>query len=371
MTAPTAATNWELPGIAASCRRLAAWAQAGELAAVAEIAARAAAANSRIPTGENGCPQVVPPEAAAQVALQLQMSQPGAAGWVDLAMQLRWRLPATGAALSAGTIDLGRARIIAEGTSVLPDELARAVEDRVLPAASDQTTGQLRGAVRRAVIAVDPEGAEQRRADAERRAKVSLYPDEEGTATLTGTGLPGVHAAAAMARITAMARALKSSGASGGLDLLRAHILLGLLLGTMPLIPPPADGPPDGPQPPDDDTPGTPPADTSATGDPANDGPARDSVDKTPASDTSRAGDPPDDSSPDDRRPDDSRPDDSRTRDSPSDLAPSAGDGPSAAGRPSAVTARTSCAGSSACQSPGRISRRRATRTRLPMTVTA
>ena len=335
VTAPTAATNWELPGIAASCRRLAAWAQAGELAAVAEIAARAAAANSRIPTGENGCPQVVPPEAAAQVALQLQMSQPGAAGWVDLAMQLRWRLPATGAALSAATIDLGRARIIAEGTSVLPDELARAVEDRVLPAASDQTTGQLRGAVRRAVIAVDPEGAEQRRADAERRAKVSLYPDEEGTATLTGTGLPGVHAAAAMARITAMARALKSSGASGGLDLLRAHILLGLILGTMPLIPPPADGPPDGPQPPDDDTPGTPPADTSGAGDPADGGPAPDSVDDTPASDTSRAGDPPDGSSPDDRRPDDSRPDDSRPDDSPSDLAPSAGDGPSAAGGPS------------------------------------
>ena len=246
---PRAATDWELPGIASSYRRLAAWAQAGELAAVAEIAARSAAANPRIGTDDDGRPDRLPPEAAAQVALEMQMSQPAAAEWVDLAIGLRWRLPLTGAALSAGIIDLPRARIIAEGTAVLPDELASAVEDRVLPSAADQTTGQLRGAVRRAVLAADPTGAEQRRKDTERRAKIALYPDENGTATLTGSSLPGVHAAAAMARITAMARALKSSGAEGGLDLLRAHIYLGLLLGTMPLIPPPADGPPDPPPP--------------------------------------------------------------------------------------------------------------------------
>ena len=199
----------------------------------------------------------------------MQMSQPGASEWVDLAIHLRWRLPATSAALSAGVIDLGRARIIADGTAVLPDDLASAVEDRVLPKAGEQTTGQLRGAVRRAVIAADPDGAEERRKDTERRAKVSLFPDEHGTATLAGSSLPGVHAAAAMARITAMARALKSSGAKGGLDLLRAHTFLGLLLGTMPLIPPSADGPPGWPQPPDEG-PAEPLAEDGA-GDPAPD----------------------------------------------------------------------------------------------------
>src|SRR5262249_15680586 len=206
----------------------------------------------------------LPPEAAAQVALTLQMSQPGASDWVNLAMQMRWRLPSTGEALSTGTIDLARARIIAEGTAVLPDELATPVEERVLAGARDKTTGQLGGAVGRAVLAVDPEGAEERRKDAERRAKISLYPDEQGTATLAGSCLPGIHAAAAMARISAMARALKASGAQGGLDLLRAHIYLGLLLGTLPVIPPPADGPPDEAAPdgpPADDPPDTPPAD--------------------------------------------------------------------------------------------------------------
>ena len=280
---PRAATDWELPGIASNYRRLAAWAQAGELAAVAEIAARSAAANPRIGTDEDGRPDRLPPEAAAQVALEMQMSQPAAADWVDLAIDLRWRLPLTGTSLSAGVIDLARARIIAEGTAVLPDELVSAVEERVLPNAADQTTGQLRGAVRRAVLAADPTGAEQRRKDTERRAKVALYPDENGAATLTGSSLPGVHAAAAMARITAMARALKSSGAEGGLDLLRAHIYLGLLLGTMPLIPPPADGPPNPPPPPDDSPsaefllPDPPPSDAHSPDSPSPDSPSPDS----------------------------------------------------------------------------------------------
>src|SRR6266702_3889721 len=72
-----------------------------------------------------------------------------------------------------------RARLIAEATGRLSDEAARAVEERVLPAAGEQTTGMLRAALRRAVIAADPAGAERRRNESERRAKVVLYPDEE------------------------------------------------------------------------------------------------------------------------------------------------------------------------------------------------
>jgi hypothetical protein len=213
---PAGGSDWDLPGMAAGYRRLAAWAQARELAAVAEIAARRAAANPDVGVDDRGQPCQLPPEAAAEVALELRMSQFGASAWTDLGCQLRWRLPGTGAALAAGVIDLGRARIIAEATGLLSDEHAALVEQRVLRAAGEQTTGQLRVAVRRAVLAVDPEGAEQRRKRAERRARVGLYPDEEGTATLTGSGLPAIQAAAAMARLTAMARALKASGANGG-----------------------------------------------------------------------------------------------------------------------------------------------------------
>jgi hypothetical protein len=258
MAPPAALEDRDLAAVAGSWRRVASWAQAQELAAVAQIASRAAARDKDIGTSPDGRPARVPASAAAEVALELTMSQYGAAWWTDLAVTFGWRLAATGAALAAGVIDLTRARLIAEATAALSDQAARAVEDRVLPAAGDQTTGMLRAALRRAVIAADPRGAEQRRNEAERRAKVVLYPDEEHTATLAGQRLPTIHAAAAMARIKAMARALKAAGADGGIDLLSAQVYIGLLLGTLPPIPPARGTPPGDPPGPPDDPPGPP-----------------------------------------------------------------------------------------------------------------
>src|SRR6266566_591565 len=253
-----------LAGMAASYRRLASWAQAGELAIVAQLASRSAAADDQVGVDEQGRPDRLPDEACAQVSLALTMSHASASWWSALAVTLRWRLAATGAALAAGQIDLGRARLIADATAGLGEETARAVEAKILPGAGDQTTAQLRAALRRAVIAADPEGAERRREEAERRARVNLYPDEDGTASLSGYSLPSIRAAAAMARITALARALKAAGAGGGIDLLRAQVFLGLLLGTLPYIPPAAGGPPDSPpDEPPDDRPDEPPDDRS------------------------------------------------------------------------------------------------------------
>jgi len=239
----------DLAATAGSWRRIASWAQAQELAAVAQMASRAAAREEDIETDADGRPARVPASATAEVSLELTMSQCSASWWADLAVDLAWRLAATGEALAAGVIDLSRARLIAEATRMLSDQAAWAVEEKVLPAAGDMTTGALRAALRRAVIAADRDGAERRRKEAERQAKVSLYPDEESTATLAGQRLPSVHAAAAMARIKAMARAMKASGAGGGMDLLSAQVYLGLLLGTLPHIPPAEGAPPD---PPDD-----------------------------------------------------------------------------------------------------------------------
>jgi hypothetical protein len=247
-------SDWDLPGVAASWRRVAAWAQAGELAAVAAMTSRAAARDPKAGVGQDGRPAALTPAAAAEVSLALTMSQLGASWWADLAVTLRWRLKATGAALAAGTIDLSRARLFADSTAALSDELAEQVEARVLPGAGEQTTGQLRAALRRAVIAVDPRGADDRRRESEHRAKVSLYADDSGTAALVGSNLPAVQAAAAMARLTALARGLRASGAGGRLDLLRAQVFTGLLLGTLPLIPPGPADPPD--LPPDGQTPG-------------------------------------------------------------------------------------------------------------------
>ncbi|MGH3275716.1 MAG: DUF222 domain-containing protein, partial [Streptosporangiaceae bacterium] len=224
---PVTASGRDLVAMAAAFRRVASWAQARELEMIAQVAARSAAADPKAGLRPDGCPELVTDDAAAQVGLELVLSHTGAQDWTDLAICLQWRLRATAAALAEGRIDLYRAKILAEAVIPLTDDAARAVEDRVLPRAGDLTYGQLHAAVRRAVIAADPEGAEHRRQSAERRAKVSLYPDQDCTATLTGTRLPAPHATAAMARISAMAQALKAAGGGGGIHLLRSQVFLG------------------------------------------------------------------------------------------------------------------------------------------------
>jgi Domain of unknown function (DUF222) len=249
-----------LAGVAASFRRLASWAAAGELAAVTQMASRSARSDRRAAVDESGRPDRVTGDAAGQVALALALSPDGAAGWADLAVTLTWRLAATGAALAAGEIDLARARMIARLTGPLGDAKARQVEAAVLGRAGWQTLGQLYAALRRAVLKADPDGAGRRREQAERNAKVVLYPEDEGTASLGGYCLPGVQAAAAMARVTALAKAMQAAGTGGKIDLVRAQVFLGLLLGTLPYIPPAPGGPPDEPprgdEPPDDQRPG-------------------------------------------------------------------------------------------------------------------
>jgi hypothetical protein len=232
-----------LASVAIAARRLASRAQAAELAAVAQISSRAAAADRRIGVAANGRPARVGRDALGQVGLALMLTDYDTAEWADLAVTLSWRLPATGAALATGRIDLRRARLIIAATAVLSQDTARAVEAAVLPGAGSKTAAQLRKQLRHAVIAADPGAAERRRQNAERYAQVSLYGDDNGTATLTGTGLPAVEAAAAMARITAIARAMKAAGQDGTLDLHRSRALIGLLLGTLPYIPPPGSTP--------------------------------------------------------------------------------------------------------------------------------
>ena len=248
-------------------RKVTSWAQAQELAAVAELARRrrvagavdaggqdcdrAADAGDRDPVADTGrgdrdpVAELEADFAPNEVALALTLTQGGAEYWMDLAVSLTRRLPATLAALGEGTIDLNRAKLIDQYTSSLDAGLARTVERRVLVRAEHQTTGQLRASLQRAVLAADPAAAERRRQEAQRRAWVALFGDHDGTASLSGRFLPAAQAAAAWARICAMAKAMEAAGAGGGMDLLRAQVFVGLLLGTLPLIPPSDGGPED------------------------------------------------------------------------------------------------------------------------------
>src|SRR6185437_7755191 len=68
-------------------------------------------------TGGDGRPGQIPADAYGQVSLALTLSRSGAEWWTNLAVDLQWRLAATGTALREGTIDLSRARAIAEATA--------------------------------------------------------------------------------------------------------------------------------------------------------------------------------------------------------------------------------------------------------------
>ena len=58
---PGGLSEWDLPGVASAFRRLAGWAQAGELAAVAEMASRTAARDDHVRVDADGRPDQVTP----------------------------------------------------------------------------------------------------------------------------------------------------------------------------------------------------------------------------------------------------------------------------------------------------------------------
>jgi hypothetical protein len=248
-TAAERLDEYALVGMTIAAQKLASRAQATGLAAAAQITARAAAADPKIGLAADGRPSRLCRDALGQISLALMLTDYSAATWADLAVSLAWRLPATGEALAAGVIDFERARVISEATSVLSEDAARKVEEEILPGARRLTLPELRERLHFAVIAADPEGAEQRRQAAERHADVRLYAEDDQTATLMASKLPQIESATGYARVNAMARARMAAGCSGNLGFNRSQVLLGLMLDTLPPIPPAEGAPPDQPPP--------------------------------------------------------------------------------------------------------------------------
>ncbi len=214
----------ELTGVLQAVDRLCSWSAALRLAAVSQLAARREA-------GARASGDWRPFEHAGdEIAFALTLTGRSASRILSLAMALD-RLPATRAALLAGVIDERRAEIIADELSGLNDEQAAAVEALIIGKAARQTSGQLRPAVRRAVLAADPDAAKQRKDKALRDARVEVFTETGGTAALSGRDLPPVEVLAADKNLTALALALRAAGADGTLDQLRARAYLHLLSG--------------------------------------------------------------------------------------------------------------------------------------------
>jgi hypothetical protein len=257
----------QLVGVLRAARRLSSWSAAMELSAVAALAARRPAGSSRAAE-----------HLADEVAAALTLTRRGAENLLGEAAALA-AMPATAAALAAGRIDAYRAHIIATEAVGLSATARTSVEERVVPGAGEMTSGELRSAVRRAVLAADPQAAIRRRQQAQSQARVERWAEHAGTAGLAGRDLPPDRAIRADQALTAAARWLADHGADGGMDALRAQAFLALLVGEpiASLLPSPAK--------PANETPGGPacasvPADavgtapTGRTTDAASSGPA-------------------------------------------------------------------------------------------------
>jgi hypothetical protein len=223
----------ELIGALRAWRRLESWCSAGTLAAMAELARRRPAERTApaAAASPGSFPEHLSEFIGDEVAAALTLTTRTADAYLELALDLAIRLPGTARVLHEGAIDYPRARLIADLTRVLSDQDARAVEARILPAAGQQTTGQLRAAVSRAVLTVDPAAAAKRREEAQKDPRVRRWREDAGTAALAGYGLPPAEVLEADQRLTDRALALRDAGLPGSLEDLRARAYLDTLLG--------------------------------------------------------------------------------------------------------------------------------------------
>jgi hypothetical protein len=172
------------------------------------------------------------PWAACEVAFALRWTQTAAAGRLELAHQLVDELPQVLAALRAGVLDMPKVLVICELAGWLEDrDTARRLVEAVIGRAPELTTGQIRARLRRLVLAVDPDAARRRCAQALKTRRVESFANPDGTGEVWGRNLAPQDAAAAWERLTAIARAAKAAGDDRSLDQLRADALLDLLVG--------------------------------------------------------------------------------------------------------------------------------------------
>ena len=172
--------------------------------------------------------------ASGEVAAALTWTSRSADRELDLAQVVVRALPEVFAALWAGEIDRGKAVVFAghldPAHGVTPEQAA-VICARLLPIAPKLTTAQLRGRLWRAVLAIDPGWARRRYTRAVRGRAVTAVLADDGTVTITGSGLPADEAAVACARVDRLAEAAKRAGHPGRAGQIAADVYLGLLDG--------------------------------------------------------------------------------------------------------------------------------------------
>jgi len=200
--------------VLAAWERVALWAQAGSARVLAEMLERTRGSSRH---------EFV----ADAVAARLGTTRHGAAQLVTVAHGTA-RLPEVAGALAAGVVDRRKAEALVDAGR-LPDDHRREVVATVLPDVERLTVPQIRARMRRAEIAVDPDGADERRRAARAERFVRLEPVDDAMAYLTAH-LPADDAARAFAEVDDLALAMRRTpGESRRLAECRADALVALV----------------------------------------------------------------------------------------------------------------------------------------------
>ncbi len=206
----------QLMGIISAARRQLSRDEWTVMAAIAEFARRAGAS----PHGQF---------AADELAAELHMSQPSAAGQMDFAAEVAKRLPATFAALAAGQIHPVHLRIIEDETRYLTDADAAKADAVLAGTAPGQTFGELRYAARKLVLELDPDAIKKRKEAARREAHVRRFREESGNAGMVARELPSDEVLASWQHVEQRALDLRAAGVPGTLQDLQVRAYLDLL----------------------------------------------------------------------------------------------------------------------------------------------
>ena len=198
------------------------------IAAAHAVQARAMAEFTRHRPATPGRPfgEFVPDE----IAVELSVTRRAAENRVAQAVEMTTRAPAVLHALESGVLDLYRAKVITDATYRLDDEAAARVASHVVGRAEGCNASEVRRIVRRAVLQLDPDGAQRRHEQARTGRAVRVTPAEDGMAELTAF-LPAEQAVAVYQRVDDLARGDRVPGDQRGADERRADTFVNLLLG--------------------------------------------------------------------------------------------------------------------------------------------
>ncbi|MGI8331202.1 DUF222 domain-containing protein [Actinomadura scrupuli] len=222
----TALSDEELLDVMAAWRRVTSWAQASELAVVAEFIRRREETRPSTPPVELG--EFI----ADEIALALTLSGGAAAIWAGLAGKLAAWFPLTREALREGRIDLTRAKAIVDGLFGVDTATIALVEAAVIGDARSMNAARLRRRVRAALAEVDPQAATERKERARKVRSLQMWATAAGTCDLALREVSAEDAEAIYNKINAVAQAMKADGDARPIDAIRHDLGIALLRGT-------------------------------------------------------------------------------------------------------------------------------------------